>query len=144
MIMSYIRICIYVIHHCLRHLHTYCCCLLAQVYPTLLWPHGLRPTRLLCPWDFPGKNPGVGCISFSRGSSWPRNQTQVSCIAGRFIKQQQVSNTSQSFTEWLKSQFPSSLLKETLLKYPVPHGDTTHNLLRKDPVKTPFYFLLSP
>ena len=24
-------------------------------------PHGLQPTRLLCPWDFPGKSPGVGC-----------------------------------------------------------------------------------
>ena len=24
-------------------------------------PHGLQPTRLLCPWDFPGKNTGVGC-----------------------------------------------------------------------------------
>ena len=23
--------------------------------------HGLQPTRLLCPWDFPGKSPGVGC-----------------------------------------------------------------------------------
>ena len=26
-----------------------------------LWPHGLQPTRLLCPWDIPGKNTGVGC-----------------------------------------------------------------------------------
>ena len=26
-----------------------------------LWPHGLEPTRLLSPWDFPGKNTGVGC-----------------------------------------------------------------------------------
>ena len=25
------------------------------------WPHGLPPTRLLCPWDFPGKSTGVGC-----------------------------------------------------------------------------------
>ena len=24
-------------------------------------PHGLRPTRLLRPWDFPGKSTGVGC-----------------------------------------------------------------------------------
>ena len=24
-------------------------------------PHGLWPTRLLRPWDFPGKNTGVGC-----------------------------------------------------------------------------------
>ena len=24
-------------------------------------PHGLQPTRLLCPWDFLGKSTGVGC-----------------------------------------------------------------------------------
>ena len=24
-------------------------------------PHGLQPTRLLCPWDFPGKSTRVGC-----------------------------------------------------------------------------------
>ena len=24
-------------------------------------PHGLQPTRLLHPWNSPGKNPGVGC-----------------------------------------------------------------------------------
>ena len=24
-------------------------------------PHRLKPTRLLCPWDFPGKSTGVGC-----------------------------------------------------------------------------------
>ena len=24
-------------------------------------PHGLQPSRLLRPWDFPGKNTGVGC-----------------------------------------------------------------------------------
>ena len=24
-------------------------------------PHGRQPTRLLCPWDSPGKNTGVGC-----------------------------------------------------------------------------------
>ena len=25
-------------------------------------PHGLQPTRLLRPWDFPGKSTGVGCL----------------------------------------------------------------------------------
>ena len=25
------------------------------------WPHGLKPTRLLHPWDLPGKSTGVGC-----------------------------------------------------------------------------------
>ena len=31
----------------------------AQLCPTL-FPHGLQPARLLCPWDSPG-NTGVGC-----------------------------------------------------------------------------------
>ena len=31
-----------------------------QSYPTL-WPHELKPTRLLCPWNFPGKSTAVGC-----------------------------------------------------------------------------------
>ena len=26
-----------------------------------LGPHGLQPSRLLRPWDFPGKSTGVGC-----------------------------------------------------------------------------------
>ena len=32
-----------------------------SVVPDSLQPHGLQPTRLLCPWDFPGKSAGVGC-----------------------------------------------------------------------------------
>ena len=28
-----------------------------------LWPHGLQPTRLLCPWSSPGKNTGVSIHS---------------------------------------------------------------------------------
>ena len=27
----------------------------------LLQPQGLQPIRFLCPWNFPGKNTGVGC-----------------------------------------------------------------------------------
>ena len=30
-------------------------------------PHGLQPTRLLCPWDFPGKSTGVGCHCLLQG-----------------------------------------------------------------------------
>ena len=44
----------------------------------------LEPTTLLRPWDFPGKSPGVWvAISFSRGSSWSRDWTQVSRTVGR-------------------------------------------------------------
>ena len=32
------------------------CCLVTKSYPTLLQPNGLQPTRLHCPWNFPGKN----------------------------------------------------------------------------------------
>ena len=32
-----------------------------------LSPHGLQPTRLLCPWNFPGKNTGVGCHVLLQG-----------------------------------------------------------------------------
>ena len=46
----------------------------------------------LCPWDFPGRNTGVGCQWFampsSRAWSWPRDWTPVSCgpsTAGRFF-----------------------------------------------------------
>ena len=30
-------------------------------------PRGLEPTGLLCPWDFPGKNTGVGCHFLLQG-----------------------------------------------------------------------------
>ena len=29
--------------------------------------HGLQPTRLLCPWDSPGKNIGAGCHALLQG-----------------------------------------------------------------------------
>ena len=41
--------------------------------------------RFLCPWNSPGQNTGVGSCFFSRGSSQPRDWTQVSHIAGRFF-----------------------------------------------------------
>ena len=41
--------------------------------------------RLLRPWNSPGKNIGVGNHPFFGGSSWHRDETQVSCIAGRFF-----------------------------------------------------------
>ena len=35
-----------------------------------LWPHGLQPTRLLRPWDFPGKSTGVGCHCLLLGTNF--------------------------------------------------------------------------
>ena len=35
-----------------------------------LWPHGLQPSRLLCPWDFPAKSTGVGGHFLLQLSEW--------------------------------------------------------------------------
>ena len=44
-----------------RLLEAFCCCyLVPKSCLTLLRTGGLQPTRLLCPWDFPGKNTGKG------------------------------------------------------------------------------------
>ena len=32
-----------------------------------LWPRGLQTNRLLCPWNSPGKNTGVGCHFILQG-----------------------------------------------------------------------------
>ena len=36
-------------------------CLVTSVVSDPLWPHRPWRPRLLCPWDSPGKNTGVGC-----------------------------------------------------------------------------------
>ena len=38
-----------------------------SVMSDFLRPHGLQPTRLLCPWSSPGKNTGVGGHSLLHG-----------------------------------------------------------------------------
>ena len=38
-----------------------CCCQVASVVSDSVRPHRRQPTRLLRPWDSPGKNTGVGC-----------------------------------------------------------------------------------
>ena len=45
----------------------------------------LQPHGLYSPWNSPGQTTGVSSLSFSGGSSQPRNQIGVSCIAGRFF-----------------------------------------------------------
>ena len=40
-------------------------CLLSWV--CLFATQGLQPSRVLCPWDFPGKNTGMGCHFLLQG-----------------------------------------------------------------------------
>ena len=66
------------------HLHNACFTFLhtCSAVSNSLQSHGLQQARLLCPWDFPGKNTGVGCFSYSRGSSQPRYQTLHLHVSG--------------------------------------------------------------
>ena len=45
--------------------YEHCC---RSVTSDSLWPQGLYPARLLCPWDFPDKNTGVGCHVLLQGN----------------------------------------------------------------------------
>ena len=53
----YICICTYV----------YMCGLSGSVMSDSLRPQGLQHIRLLCPWDSPGKNTGLGCHALLQG-----------------------------------------------------------------------------
>ena len=66
-------------------LQVFCACLVAS---NSLWPHGLQPNRLLCPWVLLTRILEWVAVSYSKGSSWPRDRTLISCvswIAGRFF-----------------------------------------------------------
>ena len=58
------------------NLGSYLCVLRHSVVSDSLCPRGLQPARLLCPWDSPGKNTGVGCHALlqrifpTQGSNW--------------------------------------------------------------------------
>ena len=53
-------VCLFVFKVCV------CACSIAQLSDSLR-PLGLQPARLLCLWDFPGKNTGVGCHFLLQG-----------------------------------------------------------------------------
>ena len=45
-----------------------CCCLLTKLCLTFCDPMGCSlPARFLCPWEFPGKNPGASCHFLLQG-----------------------------------------------------------------------------
>ena len=44
-----------------------CCMFSPSVASNSLRPHGLQPSRLLCPWNFAGKNTGADCHFLLQG-----------------------------------------------------------------------------
>ena len=93
-------------------------------------PRGMYPTRLLCPWIFQARILERVAISFSRGSSWPREWTQVSCTADRLYHEspatERESNKAQGGDETrclsgtkMKVQH-SHCLQSSLISSPLP------------------------
>ena len=66
-----------------------------------LWPHELQPVRLLCPWNFPGKNTVVDCHFLLHGifltQGWNLHLLCISGTAGEFF------TTSTTWEAWFYS-----------------------------------------
>ena len=60
---------------------TFCCCLVTQLCPTFLTLWTVAH-QLLCLWDSPGKNAGVGCHSLFQGI-FPTQGSNPSLLLGR-------------------------------------------------------------
>ena len=65
------------------HLCT-CVCVQSLRHIQLFAIYGLQPARLLCPWDSPGKNTGVGCHFLFQGV-FPTPGIEPESPAGRFL-----------------------------------------------------------
>ena len=60
-------------------------------------------------------------ISFSRGSSWPRNRTWVSCTAGRFFTNWAKREASTELPQWYSVQFSRSVMSSSLRPHESQH-----------------------
>ena len=58
-------------HIIIYHEYIHCCCLVTKSYPTLFQPHRLLTARLLCLWDFLGKDSGWSGLPFPSPGDLP-------------------------------------------------------------------------
>ena len=56
-----------------------------SVMSDALWPHGLQPARLPCPWHFLGKDTGVGCHLLLQWTFSTQGLTWISCIGRQIL-----------------------------------------------------------
>ena len=102
--------------------------LVSQPYPILYNTKGCSPLRFLCPWDFPGKNTGVGSHSLLQEIFLMRNQTWIFYVAGRFFticatREAQESSLFEKYKPKLQwgitshqSEWPSSRIYKQMLE----------------------------
>ena len=84
-----------------------CSCFSHSVVSDSVRPHGLWPARLLCPWDSPGKNTGVGGHGLLQGV-FPTQGSNLCllrppALAGRFFT---TSTTGKPLNHWTTGNSP--------------------------------------
>ena len=70
-------------------MHLCMCAKSLQLCPTFCDAMDCSPPRLLCPWDSPGKNIGVGCYALLQGI-FPTQESKLlrimsPAVAGKFF-----------------------------------------------------------
>ena len=60
-------------------------CSVASAVSDFVQLHRLQPTRLVCPWDSPGKNAGVGCPALLQGIFPTQGLNWSLCIGRRVL-----------------------------------------------------------
>ena len=68
-------------------------------------------------WAFPGESTGVSCISFSRRSFQPRDQNDVSCIAGGFFTTEPLGKSPGYKCPFILSKVPMSANPSVWIQY---------------------------
>ena len=77
-----------------------------SVVSNSLRPHGLQPTRILYPWNFPGKNTGAGCHFLLQVIFWTQglNLGLLHCRQILYHLSQERSSPQHPFLFFLKKE----------------------------------------
>ena len=111
-------------------IYIHACVLSHFSHECLLQRYGLLSTRLLCPWDSPGKNTGVGCHVLLQGIFQPRDHTLISCS----------SCTAGSFFTAGKEESPCVVSVCTLIFY-IALSSFVHEYLTGDIIRNIYQFI---
>ena len=123
---------------CFTHAGFSVCVLSYPVTSNSLRPHGLQPARLLCPWDFLGKNTGVVCYFLLQTLPDPGIKLVSLALAGGFFTTAPPGKTRSSF-----GAFPQVSQVCTWLNAfaNILCGPGFHSYPTKSPIPTPWCLL---
>ena len=78
------------------------CVLSSSVMSDSLGPHELEPSRLLCPWYFPGRNTGVGYHFLLQGMFLMHTSYTGAWILYHFTREAQKWDTKEIFVNFIR------------------------------------------